>query len=35
MDSLGGADPGDPRYHEGGTGRAPHEQSDVQINWDK
>ena len=30
------ARPGDPRYNDGGgTGRAPHEQSDVQINWDK
>ena len=29
------ARPGDPRYDKGGTGRAPHEQSDVQINWDK
>lgn len=34
-DSLGGAKPGDPRFDKGGTGRAPHEQSDVQINWDK
>ena len=25
----------DPTKSGGGTGRAPHEQSDVQINWDK
>ena len=32
MDSLGGADPGDPRYHEGGTGS---QGGPGSINWDK
>lgn len=31
MDSLGGADPGDPRYHEGGTGS---QGGPGSINWD-
>ena len=34
IESLGGNTPYNPN-EESATGRAPHEQSDVQINWDK
>ena len=35
MDSLGGADPGDPRYNDGGGTGSPGVPDGAEINWDK